>query len=75
MKTSRLTAKYKIIIPSDVRNALKLKKGDRISFEILKDGMVVLERVFPVDKECLRSAESTLNEWSTAVDDDAFGDL
>jgi antitoxin PrlF len=74
-KTSRLTEKYQATIPADVRDALKLKKGDRVSFEVRKDGLVVLRKASPMDEEWARSVESTLSEWSAAEDDDAFGDL
>jgi antitoxin PrlF len=74
-KTSRLTEKYQATIPADVRDALKLKKGDRVSFEVRKDGLVVLRKASPMDEEWAKSIESTLSEWSAAEDDDAFGDL
>jgi len=50
-----------------------LKKGDRVSFEVRKDGLVVLRKASPMDEEWARSVESTLSEWSAAEDDDAFG--
>ena len=34
LKMSKLTEKYQATIPAEVRSALKLQKGDSISFEV-----------------------------------------
>jgi AbrB family looped-hinge helix DNA binding protein len=75
MKTAKLTEKYQATIPSEVREVLRLGKGDRIAFEIRKDGLVVLRRASPLDEEWANSVNSTLSEWGAAEDEDAFGDL
>jgi AbrB family looped-hinge helix DNA binding protein len=75
MKTAKLTEKYQATIPTEVREVLRLKKGDRIAFEVRKDGLVVLRKASPLDEEWAKSTESTLSEWGAAEDEDAFGDL
>ena len=35
--SSRLTSKYQATIPAEVRAALQLKAGDRVSFEDFED--------------------------------------
>jgi antitoxin PrlF len=43
MSSAKLTSKGQITIPRDVREALGLKTGDRVAFEIRDDGTVVVE--------------------------------
>jgi AbrB family looped-hinge helix DNA binding protein len=75
MKTAKLTEKYQATIPAEIRKILKLEKGDRVAFEIRKDGSVVLRKASPLDESWAKSLESTLGEWGAAEDEDAFGDL
>jgi AbrB family looped-hinge helix DNA binding protein len=42
MSTATLTSKGQITIPKDVREALALEPGDRLSFELREDGIVEL---------------------------------
>ena len=74
MINSRVTSKYQATIPSDIRDILKLGRGDSIAFSIT-DGKVVLEKVQPVDANFLRMLNRTLSEWNSPEDDDAFKDL
>ncbi|HKM54994.1 MAG TPA: type II toxin-antitoxin system PrlF family antitoxin [Isosphaeraceae bacterium] len=74
MINSRVTSKYQATIPSDIRDILKLGRGDSIAFSIT-DGKVVLEKVQPVDANFLRMLDRTLSEWNSPEDDDAFKDL
>jgi len=43
-KQSTLTERYQTTIPSEVRQALKLRRSDKISFSILSNGVVTLAR-------------------------------
>lgn len=71
---SRLTRKYQATIPADVRRALRLKQGDVVQFEI--DGeRVTLRRQRASDRAYLKGLESTLSEWTSAYDEEAYGDL
>ena len=72
--TSRLTSKFQATIPGPIRDKLDLKAGDTISFQ-LEDDKVVLRKVTPLDLAYLESLETTLSEWNSENDDDAYGDL
>jgi antitoxin PrlF len=71
---SKLTSKHQTTIPREVRELLLLKKGDEVVFEI-EDGRVVIRKATPLDLEYLSSVESTLSEWSSDNDEEAYKDL
>jgi antitoxin PrlF len=72
---SKLTAKGQATIPEAVREALKLKTGDVLEFEVEKDA-VRLRKVDPEELAWLRLAdESFAEEWLSPEDSDAFDDL
>jgi len=72
---SRLTKKYQATIPKPVRDALGLEQGDLVSFEFDESGRIVLGKATPVDVEHLESLSSTLEEWLSREDDEAYGEL
>jgi len=72
--TSKLTKKYQATIPEPVRKLLHLKMGDEIAFDIEKGG-VHLRRARSVDIAFTQSLESTLSEWTTEEDEEAYSDL
>lgn len=73
---SRLTTKYQATIPQPVREALGLKSGDSVQFEIGENGTVYLRKQTAFDAEYARALNATLaSEWSSADDDAAYGDL
>jgi AbrB family looped-hinge helix DNA binding protein len=69
-----LTAKGQVTIPKTVRDALGLRQGDQLSWE-LEDGSVRVRAVSPLDVAFLQGVEAGLQEWSSSVDDEAFADL
>ena len=71
---SKLTSKYQTTIPKEVRELLLLKKGDEVVFEI-DDGQVLIRKATPLDLEYLSSIESTLSEWNSENDEDAYRNL
>lgn len=71
---SRLTKKYQATIPAPVREALHLRQGDSIAFDIESD-RVTLRRAEPLDREFAKALESTLGEWLSPEDDEAYRDL
>ncbi len=75
MVFSKLTSKNQTTIPKKIRARLKIKAGDRVLFEIMTDGSVRIRKSSPLDVEYLKSVETTLNEWSSKDDEDAFRDL
>ncbi len=72
--SSRLTSKYQTTIPTSVRKVLQLSAGDMVGFEIVGNE-VKLHRASPLDIAFTQALEGTLQEWSSALDDQAFKDL
>ncbi len=72
--TSKLTSKFQATIPSAIREKLDLEAGDTISFQ-LDDDKIVLRKVTPLDLSYLESLETTLSEWNSENDDDAYRGL
>jgi AbrB family looped-hinge helix DNA binding protein len=73
-KISKLTEKYQATIPKEIRQVLKLKKGDSVLYEVNRNG-VTLKKATPQDHDWLSGLESQLSEWNTENDDEAYGDL
>lgn len=74
--TSRLTSKSQTTIPAAVREALGVKAGDKVLFDITSDNKVELRKVEPLDIAHLSAIEDTLaSEWNSKADDEAFADL
>jgi len=72
---SKLTSKGRATIPLKVRKRLSLCPGDRIAFKEVGDH-VEISRVEPLDLEFLTAQESQLaDEWLTAEDEEAYGNL
>lgn len=74
MSRTKLTTKYQATIPKEVREALGIKAGDIVIFEI-KEGKVLLKKGLPLDVEYLQSLNYTLNEWESEEDDKAYQHL
>lgn len=74
MRITSLTSKYQATIPSDVRKKLELHSGDKIGFEISNDRVYII-KVPPFDLEYHKALESTLSEWVSEEDDEAYDDL
>lgn len=74
MKTSRISSKGQITIPKEIRKTLDVEPGDLIAYEV-ENGTVLLKRVAPFDAVFHSALSSTLDEWGTAEDEEAFRDL
>jgi antitoxin PrlF len=72
--SSQLTHHNQAIIPDPVLEALKLREGDAIVFEIDQTG-VHLRKAPPADKAFTEALQGTLSEWDSAADDEAYADL
>ena len=74
MELATITAKGQVTVPKAVRDALGLKRGDVLSWE-LDDQSVRLRVVSPVDLDYLRGVEASLSEWASEADEAAFAGL
>jgi AbrB family looped-hinge helix DNA binding protein len=72
--TSKLTRKYQATIPAPVRARLRVKAGDVIAFD-LEGSEVRVRKATAVDLAFARSLESTLAEWGSSADEEAYRDL
>ena len=68
---SALTSKYQATLPKPVRERLNLKAGDRIVFSIEND-RVYIQKATGFDVPYLRSLETTLEEWASPEDEEAY---
>ncbi len=74
MHTSKLSSKGQITLPRQVRKALEAQPGDTIAYEV-ENNEVKLKRLEPFDAAFHAALSSTLDEWATEADEEAFGDL
>lgn len=74
MRLSTLTSKGQATIPAEIRHALNLKPGDKITFEI-RDHQAIIAKVEPFDYLYHVALSSNLNEWGSEEDDEAYHDL
>ncbi len=73
--TAKLTSKYQATVPTEIRKHLHLKKKDKIVYELLEDGTVILRKITPLDLQYLQSLNSTLTEWASEDDERAYKNL
>lgn len=69
---SKLTTKYQATIPLEVRKILNLHSKDRVAYEIRDDNTVVIRKASPLDIDYLHALESTLTEWESQEDENAY---
>ncbi len=74
MHTSKISSKAQITLPRKVREALKVKAGDLIVYE-LEGEIVRLKRLEPFDAAFHAALSNTLDEWATEEDEEAFSEL
>lgn len=74
MVTSRLSAKGQVTLPKKVRETLSLGPGDLVTYEI-GNGQVSIRKLQPFDAAFHAALSSTLDEWASREDDEAFRDL
>jgi len=71
---SKLTKKYQATVPEVVRSKLELKAGDVIAFEIDNE-IIKIRKARPIDIEFSSALVSTLSEWESKNDEEAYNDL
>lgn len=74
MLLSTVTSKGQATIPVEIRNALHLKPGDKITFEI-RNHQAVIAKAKPFDYLYHAAVSNSLSEWNSSEDDEAYRDL
>ena len=69
-----LTSKGQVTVPKTVRDALGMRQGDTLQWD-LEDGSVRVKVLKPVDRLFLEGVEANLQEWNSPEDEEAFADL
>ncbi|MBF0158940.1 MAG: type II toxin-antitoxin system PrlF family antitoxin [Magnetococcales bacterium] len=73
---TEITAKGQTIVPQNIRAALQVAAGDRITWQLNRDGTATVRRIQPLDSEYLESIEESLaEEWASSADEEAYRDL
>ena len=74
VELATLTAKGQVTIPKAVREALGMKRGDLVSWELDKESVRL--RVVPaIDHGYLKGVQAGLTEWGSEADEEAFAGL
>ena len=73
--SSQLIQHNQTIIPEPVLEALKLREGDTIIFEIDQTGVHLRKAPSNENNDFTAALQGTLNEWSSAADEEAYADL
>jgi AbrB family looped-hinge helix DNA binding protein len=74
VQMSRVSSKGQVTLPKKVREAIGVGPGDRVAYDVAK-GVVTVRRLEPIDLAFHAAVESTLTEWASKEDDEAYGDL
>jgi AbrB family looped-hinge helix DNA binding protein len=74
IQISRVSGKGQVTLPKKVREAIGVGPGDAVAYDVNK-GIVTLRRLEPIDLAFHAAVESTLVEWGSSEDDEAYGDL
>lgn len=72
--SSQLIHHNQTTLPEPVLEALNLREGDEIVFEIDQAG-VHLRKAQPIDAAFTKALQDTLSEWDSAADNEAYADL
>ena len=72
INTSKLTTKSQTTIPGKIRELLGLHPGDSVAFEVDENKKVMIRKATAIDLEFAKALESTLSEWSSKNDEEAY---
>ena len=71
MHIARITSKGQTTIPVSIRKAAHLNAGDRLTFEV-KGDYLLIRKINLLDDEYLKGVSDSLNEWSSPEDEEAW---
>jgi AbrB family looped-hinge helix DNA binding protein len=72
---SRVTSKGQVTLPKKVRDKLRVRAGDYVTYEVVGN-TVKLRRAQPMDLPWLRAISTSLApEWDSPYDHENFDDL
>lgn len=72
---AKITSKGQTTVPAAVREALGVKPGDTLLWEIAERGEARVRRVAPLDIAYLKALEPGLSEWASEADEAAYREL
>ena len=72
---AKITSKGQTTIPQAIREALDVRPGDSIVWEVNHEGTARVRKVRPLDMEYLSAVEDGLSEWNCAEDEAAYNGL
>lgn len=68
---SKITTKSQTVIPSEVREKLGVKPGNRLRYEITGRGVTIMKAEMQIDDNPF----AVFTEWASAADEEAYGNL
>ncbi|MEE8583897.1 MAG: AbrB/MazE/SpoVT family DNA-binding domain-containing protein [Acidobacteriota bacterium] len=74
MAVSKISRKGQITIPKEIRESIGVEAGDFVGYQTQGD-KVLLMRVEPFDAAFHQALSSTMEEWASPQDEEAFRDL
>ncbi len=74
IQISRVSSKGQVTLPKRIREAIGVRPGDAVAYDVSK-GIVTLRRLEPIDLAFNAAVESTLVEWGSREDEEAYRDL
>lgn len=74
MELAKVTSRGQTTIPKRIREAIDLREGDVISFEVEGDHLIV-HKLQPGRDEYLKGIGDGLSEWDSPEDEKAWRDL
>jgi antitoxin PrlF len=67
----KLTSKNQTVLPKEVREQLGVKPGDRLSYNLTAQGIVIAKATLTAEDDSF----FVFSEWSSAADEKAYGKL
>jgi antitoxin PrlF len=69
--SSKITSRARTTIPRSVREALTLRQGDELAYQIERDRVIVTKAIL----KHVESSFATFGEWASENDRRAYGEL